>query len=237
MFIAAPFFGHTTVPVKLRILFAILLAFSIASFARPPLDVPVDTSLGLAVAVAIEISTGLIIGFIAQFLFWTVQFAAEILGFQMGLSLAQVYNPIEGLASNPIGRFLSLGLLLVFIFLDGPQQMIRALVYSFEVVPLAGGNVAATSDILLRLGGELFSTGVTLASPFIASFLLIEFTLGIFARVVPQADLFSLGLPLKLLAGLGLTYLLSESLFAAFPSLIDRIINTILSAIQTMTVL
>lgn len=234
VFIAAPFFGHQAVPVKLRILFAMLLAFAIVGLASETLVRDIDTGAGLLLAIVNEAATGLTIGFVAQFLFWTVQFAAEILGFQMGLSIAQAYNPIEGLASNPIGRFLSLGLLMVFILLEGPRQMIYALVYSFEIVPLAGGNIALSADLLVRWAGEMFSTGVTLASPFIASFLLIEFTLGIFARVLPQADLFSLGLPVKLLAGLALTWVLSESLFATFPGLIDRMVTQLGLAIQTI---
>jgi flagellar biosynthetic protein FliR len=214
-----------------RLLFAILLAFAIAPVATIQVTVAHEP-ISLLVAVMLEAGTGLTIGFVTQFLFWSVQFAADILGFQMGLSMAQVYSTAEGLAANPIGRFVSLGLLMVFILVDGPQDIIRALAFSLETVPVATANLFAPAETLVNWAGSLFSVGIRFASPFIVSFLLVEFSLGVFARVVPQADLFSLGLPIKLMVGLLLTLLFSRSLFTAFPHLVadtlkmvSRIIN------------
>jgi flagellar biosynthetic protein FliR len=232
--LSAPFFGHTTVPVRLRILFAVFLAFVLTGYAHPPSAGLSTDATPMLVATVVEAATGLTIGFVAQFLFWSVQFGAEILGFQMGLSLAQVYNPIEGMSSNPIGRFISLALLMVFIMFEGPQQILQALVGSFDAIPLASADLSLTAEQIVRWAGELFSTGVRLASPFIVSFLLVEMSLGIFARVVPQADLFALGLPVKLMVGLGLTYYLMEGLFALFPSLVQGMVDQVTTVIEIM---
>ena len=232
--LSAPFFSHTAVPVRVRILVAILLSFALSGMSGP-VALSIDNPVALMAAVLVEVGTGLTIGFVAQFLFWSVQFAAEILGFQMGLSLAQVYAPSEGLATNPIGRFISLGLLMVFILLDGPQDIVRAIALSIQVIPPGEANLAGPSGELVKWAGQLFSVGVRFAAPFIISFLLVEFSLGIFARVVPQADLFSLGLPIKLMAGLGLTLLFSRALFAAFPGLIVDTMETVQRIIAGMT--
>lgn len=232
---AAPFFSHTAVPVRVRIFFAVLLAFAIAPLTGANAEVPAEP-VALLVAVMLEAGTGLTIGFVTQFLFWSVQFAAEILGFQMGLSLAQIYSANEGLASNPIGRFVSLGLLMVFILVDGPIDIIRALAFSINEVPVATANLFAPAETIVTWAGTLFSVGVRFASPFIVSFLLVEFALGVFARVVPQADLFSLGLPIKIMVGLLLTLLFSRSLFAAFPTLINDTLETVSIVIQSLAI-
>ena len=58
--------------------------------------------------------------------------------------------------------------------------------------------------------------------------------LGIFARVVPQADLFSLGLPLKLLVGIGMTYFFMQNFFPIIPDLVAQMINDMLSLIEAL---
>ncbi len=235
LLLSAPVFSHSAVPIRLRILFGILLAFAIAPMSTIEHDLAAEP-MRLVVAVLLEMGTGLTIGFVTQFLFWSIQFSAEILGFQMGLSLAQIYSTNEGLASNPIGRFVSLGLLMVFILLDGPQDVIRALAFSFDAVPVATANLFGPSETLVKWAGTLFSIGVRFASPFIVSFLLVEFALGVFARVVPQADLFSLGLPVKLMVGLLLTLMFSRALFVAFPHLISETLKMVSRVISLMAV-
>jgi hypothetical protein len=69
-----------------------------------------------------------------------------VIGFQIGLSMAQVYNPLEGEYSNPLGRLLNLTFLLVFLLIDGHHHILRALITSFEVVPLAGAQVGASAS-------------------------------------------------------------------------------------------
>jgi hypothetical protein len=96
--------------------------------------------IGMVVAVLIEALTGLLLGFAAQLIFWVVTYAGEVMGFQIGLSMAHVFNPIDGTQSNPIGNILSMTFLIVFLMLDGHHQVIRAVMASFEIVPLAGGR-------------------------------------------------------------------------------------------------
>ena len=163
-----------------------------------------------------------------------MQFAGEVVGFQMGLSLAQIYNPVEGLYANPLGRLLSLSFMIVFLLIDGHHHVLRALVGSFDVVPLAGAHLAATGPLLLKWTGALFVTALRLASPFMVTIFLVDTALGVFARVVPQADLFSLGLPLKLLTGLGMLYFFLQNLFPVIPDLVTLMLNDLLALIEAL---
>ena len=88
MMVSAPFFGHRSVPVRVKIPLAVLLAYSIVGLVPGPLPEHVAHPVGLMLAVGIEALTGVLFGFAAQFIFWSVTFAGEIIGFQMGLSIA-----------------------------------------------------------------------------------------------------------------------------------------------------
>ncbi|MFT4603398.1 MAG: flagellar biosynthetic protein FliR [Rhodothermales bacterium] len=234
MMSAAPFFGHKSIPVKLRLLLAILLSWVVVGFVTPPPAHLIARPLGLVVAIGTEMLTGIAIGFAAQFLFWGVQYASDVLGFQMGLAMAQVFDPTTNSNTNPLGRLLMMAFLMIFIALDGQHVLLEGLVYSFDAVPLAGGNITATGPQLLKMAGGLFTTGLRLASPFMVTFFLVESAMGIFARVVPQADIFSLGMPIKLLIGLSLAVLFVQNLVPLAPELLDNMATNVLDLLSVL---
>ena len=231
---AAPFFGHKSIPVKVRLLLAVVLSWVMVGFVELPSPQLIARPLGMVVAIFTEMLTGVAIGFAAQFLFWGVAYAADVLGFQMGLAMAQVFDPATGSNTNPMGRLLMLVFLLVFILLDGPHMLLEALVMSFQAVPLAGAQLHASGPQLLTMAGGLFITGLRIASPFMVTFFLVESAMGIFARVVPQADLFSLGMPLKLIVGLSLAIAFVQNLIPLSPELLDESAVAILELIDAL---
>lgn len=232
--VAAPFFGHQSIPAKVKIPMALLLAYTLLWIVPGRLPEYVEHPAGLMLAVGTEALTGILLGYGAQFIFWAAQYAGEIIGFQMGLAIAAVYNPIDGVPSNPIGRALMLLLLLLFISLDGHHQVLRALVASFDVVPLGGASLAGGGPLLLGWMGELFVTALRLAAPFMITIFLLDVALGVFARIAPQADLFSVGLPLKLLVGLLLFVLYLQNFAPLVPSFLDATLDHMLALIEQM---
>ena len=235
LMIAAPFFSHMSIPLRVRIFFSVLMAYILVGFVPGPLPDHIGHPVALMLAVAIEALTGAMLGFAAQFVFWSVQYAGELIGYQMALSLATVFNPIDGMHSNPVGRFLMTTMLLVFVLLDGHHQVLKALVLSFEVVPLAGANLAAGGPLMLQWTGTFFTTAMQLASPFMITIFLLDASLGIFARVAPQADLFSVALPVKLLVGLGMMVIFVGNFFPTLPDMFDQMHDYVLALIEAFT--
>lgn len=220
--VAAPVFGQRAIPVPLKVLLGVLLSVLLVGFADGPLPPHIGHPAGLVLAVAVEALTGLLLGYAMRFVFWAVEFAGEMIGFQMSLSLAQAYNPMSGSSANPIGQLVSWLFLVLFLLLDGPQTIILALARSFAVVPLGAAHLAAGGPMLVAWTGGFFATAIRLAMPFLVSLLLVDIALGVFSRVVPQADLFSISLPLKLLAGLAIAVAFMASFAPLAPALFDQ---------------
>lgn len=219
--VAAPVFGQKSVPVQAKVLLSILLSVILVGFADGPLPAHIGHPVGFVLAVMCEALTGLLIGYAVRFVFWTVEFAGEMIGFQTSLSMAQAYDPMTGASANPLGRLITWAFLLLFILLDGPQQIVTSLARSFVAVPLGGATLSASGPLLLSWTGGFFSTAVRLAMPFLVALFLVDVGLGVFARVVPQADLFSISLPLKLLAGIAISIAFVASFWPIAPSLVD----------------
>ncbi len=233
--LAAPFFSHNSIPVRVRIFFAVLLAYALSGLIPGELPPYANTTVGMAIAVLIEAVTGLAIGFAGQLIFWAVTFAGEIIGFQIGLSLAQAFDPGSNGQVNPLGRFLSLTFLLCFLLVDGHHQIMRALIGSFQVVPLAGAQVAAAGPYLISWTGGFLATALRLSAPFLVTIALVDTALALFSRVVPQADLFSIGIPLKLLLGLIVTYFFVQHFLPVIPGMVDAMTGDILRMLEAIT--
>lgn len=234
LMVSAPLFGHQAVPVRVKIPLALLLACAVVGLVPGPLPAYVAHPVGLMWAVAVEALTGVMLGYAGQFIFWAVQYAGELIGFQMGLSLAVIFNPADGLHSNPLGRFLVMTLLLVFLLLEGHHHVLRALMASFEVVPLAGADLTRGGPLLLDWTGAFFVTALRLAAPFMITMFLVDTALGVFARIAPQADLFALGLPLKLLIGLGICVFYMQNFMPILPDMIRQMFDDMMAMVEAM---
>ena len=225
--VAAPVFGQKGIPVQVKVLLGVLLSVILVGFAQGPLPVHIEQPVGFVLGLSAEILTGLLIGYAVRFVFWAVDVAGELIGFQMSLSLAQAYDPMTGGSANPLGKLLTWLFLLVFILLDGPQEIVVGLARSFVAVPLGGADLAAGGPLLLSWTGGFFSTAVQLAMPFLVALFLVDVGLGVFARVVPQADLFSISLPLKLLAGFAIAIAFVSSFMPLAPGLVDQAMSSL----------
>ncbi len=231
---SAPVFSHPSVPVQWRVFLSLFLAYTFTltlPLAYPPI---LAHPFGLVLAAVLEVLTGVLLGFSVQFIFWGVQFAGEVIGFQVGLTLAQVYDPVLGSRSNPIGRFLAVSLTLLFLLLDGHHQVIEGLAASFRLVPLAGSHLAASGPLLLQWIGELFVTALRLAAPFMLTILIVDSALAVFVRMVPQADLFAIALPLKIVLGLTLTLFFVKIFFDYAPLLMDTLVRQLAALIEAL---
>ncbi|MEX0599001.1 MAG: flagellar biosynthetic protein FliR [Rhodothermales bacterium] len=225
LMVSAPLFSHASIPVRVRVLFSAMMAYVLVGFVPGPLPPNLGHPVAFITAILIEALTGVMLGFAAQFVFWSVQYAGEIIGYQMALALATAFNPIDGMHSNPIGRFLMTSLLLIFLLLDGHHYVLQALVYSFDAVPLAGANLAAGGPVMLEWTGTFFKTALQLASPFMITIFLVDASLGVFAKVAPQADLFSVALPVKLLVGLTMMVFFIGNFVPMVPDFIQQMFS------------
>ena len=234
LMLAAPFFEQRFVPVKAKVLLSVLFAYSLSGIVPPPEGLTPTIPIALVTYVIIEALTGIVIGITARFIFFGVRFAGEFIGFQMALSISQVISPADGQSSNPISNFLLMSFLLVFLLLDGHHQVFRALVASFEVVPLAGAQLQNSGNIMLTWTGQLFVTALRLAAPFMITIFLVDMSLGIFARVAPQTEIFSTSLSLKLLVGILLCFFYVHHFFPVIPEMLLQMVDDLLEMIEAL---
>jgi flagellar biosynthetic protein FliR len=218
----APLLSHRAVPVRIRLALGLAIAFVLVPLVPAP---PITDALGGAgvALLAQNIALGVLIGFTVRLVFSALEVAGEVVGLQMGLSYAGFFNPATGQTQNPVGNFMSLLALLMFVAIDGHLWLLHALAESFRLYPLAGG-AALPLDFRQAaiMGADIFTIGLTIALPFAAVMLLANIVLGVLARVAPQLNIFAVGFPLTILVGLSLLFLLLPYLEAPLRAALER---------------
>lgn len=203
IFIFAPILGSLNIPMRIKALIALALAAAVfpivvQSGLLSPAVAP--TSLWeLGWGVAMELLIGLGMGFALMLMFVAVQLGAELISQQMALNLGRIIDPITGDSTDIVAQFYMMLTTLIYVLINGPAVMIRALVDTFFQVPLMG---ARPSEGLLTMFGKLLSTsfslGVRIAGPALAAIFLSTLAMGFISRTMPQLNILAAGFPLRI---------------------------------------
>jgi len=207
----APVLGHVSVPVQVKAalgVFMALVLYAPVAAQHPVVDLRLA---GLAVLAVQEVLTGLVIGFAMGLIFAGVRAAGELIGFDLGLSIATMFDPETGV-NNVIGEFLYLVMALVFMLLNGHHFVFHAMVLSYQTIPVSGLSLqGAAMEQLVTMSGLLFLVALKCAAPVVVASFLVNVALAILSRVAPQVNVFLMSFPLKI--GIGLIVLMTAAPF------------------------
>ena len=202
LFSALPVIAQRSVPVRLRVALAFLIAFCAQASIPPIAPIPLE-SAGAILAVLQQVLIGLSLGFAVRIVFAAVEFAGEIIGLQMGLNFAGFFNPMTGGDSTAVSRFFGTAVAWLFIVSGGHLLVIAAVVQSFTAFPVGAEPFAFLRAVEpQRWGAEIFSLGLWIALPLVAMLLFTNLVLGIISRVAQQMNIFAIGFPITLGVGL-----------------------------------
>ena len=213
--LAAPLFGMSGVPPQVRVIAAGAIAVMICTWT--PVAAPANLlSLAGLVSVAGEILVGVSLGFVLQFAFAAPVMAAEVIGGGMGMSMATAVDPNSGSQSPALGQYFTVVVTLIFLALGGHLQWIGLVVESYRVFPPGDTWLGAERFAeIAGFAGTMFVTAVAIALPVSLLLLIVQLVTGVLSRSAPSLNLFALGLPAGVLAGIG-------GLIIAAPVLFDQ---------------
>jgi flagellar biosynthetic protein FliR len=206
LMIFGPVFGSSVIPARIRVFTALAVGLAAYGLLADRLNVGEGLRLDLwtlAPRVAMELLIGLVIGYVASLPMLAVQMGGLIMGQQMGLGFAQLYNPAIDDEADIVGQMMFFMALAGFLAVGGHEAMVLAVLNSFQHVQL-GGFVPDQGLITLVTG--LLTAALELAlrvsAPLLALIFLETVAMGFLAKTVPQLNILSLGFPIRILGGL-----------------------------------
>ncbi|MEQ8446255.1 MAG: flagellar biosynthetic protein FliR [Pelagibacterium sp.] len=205
-----PALGESTIPMRLRLTFALAFSLILYPLILPNLG-PVPVTLGgLMTALGHELAVGFILGGLTRLIITAAQVAGAVIAFQMGLSMAQTSDPTQpGVQGAIVGNFLAmLGVTLIFAT-DLHHVLLAGIYASYSYfppdAPLMLGDAA---EMATQMVAQSFLIGTQMSAPFLVFGLVFYLGLGILGRLMPQIQVFFMAMPANIIIGLVLFALL-----------------------------
>ncbi|MBO9516521.1 MAG: flagellar biosynthetic protein FliR [Porphyrobacter sp.] len=200
---AAPIFGAAIIPVTVRTCATGAVAVFVAAW-MPGIPVPEALfSVQGLLAVLGEVLVGVSLGFVLQIAFAAPVVAAELIGGGMGMSMAMAADPSGGGQTTAFGQFFTIVLTLIFLATGAHLHWIHLVVESYNAFPPGETWLGADKFALIAsFAGTMLETAVRIALPVTLVLLLVQILTGVLSRSAPSLNLFALGLPAGVLAGI-----------------------------------
>ena len=206
LLLVAPVLSLDAVTVRIRIVFALVLTF----FIYPLFDWPVidPTSAAGLLELVNQITIGILMGLILQVVLAAVATGGQAIAGSMGLSMANMMDPNLGNVPVIASVWVILASL-IFLGLGGHVLLLELLIQSFEMLPIGQGLLSLNAvGQLLGWSSMMFLGAVLLALPLLVILLAVNLGLGVVVRAAPTLNIFAVGFPAMILAGMAMLYIL-----------------------------
>jgi flagellar biosynthesis protein FliR len=198
-----PGFGDAYVPVRVRVVLAFMISLVVTPLLADRLPAEPKDLAALSALIVTEAFIGSFIGLVARVLLASLETAGALIATQSSLASAITFDPgsqrNETLPASLMG---ALALVLIFA-LNIHHMLLTGLVDSYQAFP--AGEVPPLDDMshaMIRLVAQGFVISLEIAAPYMILGTLFYLSLGLVGRIMPQLQIFYIGLPLQIMGGL-----------------------------------
>lgn len=197
-----PLFSRRNVPSMVRMGLIFLLTLLVAPGLSAP-ELAGWNSLDLFVGLLRELFVGLACGFVFQIYYYMLFFTGDLMDMQFGLSMAKVFDPGTNIQMSISSNLLNIVFALFIFATNSHLLLIQVFTASFQILPLGGASFSPEcAQFFLELFIGAFSLGLRLALPFMAAEFVLELSMGVLMKLIPQIHVFVINIQFKLLLGI-----------------------------------
>jgi len=221
-----PGLGESNIPMRIKLSAALLLTLIMLPLHRAAYHVDMTSMAGLLVLMLHEIIIGIVLGATARVTLSALQVAGSIIAQQMGLGFVSTVDPTQGQQGLLIGNFLTLLGITMLFATDSHHLVIAALDDSYKVFSpgeiMSSGDVASLATTAFTAA---FRIGLQLSAPFLVFGLVFNIGLGVLARLMPQMQVYFVGVPLSILAGFLILALVLTAMMGSYLDYFIRVMH------------
>jgi len=230
VFAFAPPFTLIRIPRLFRVLLGLGLAASLLG-ARPEIVLLEATHPGpLLVAAAHELGIGLMVVLAFQLAFGALYLAGRTIDIQAGYGLAVLIDPTTRTQTPMIGTLFAYAAGAMFFAMDGHVELLKLLGASLDAIPLGSWAMPHSIERVTAFMALIFFGAFGVAGAAILAMFLIDMSIALLSRTVPQMNVLLLGIQVKVIVLL----LVLPASFGIGGALIARLMVTTLQAIPRM---
>lgn len=223
IFIFNPILSRRNIPTIVKITISVFITYIVILVVQPE---PVDsgTQAGIYLMMLLrETFIGLVIGFITNLFFTTIQVAGEIMDTQSGLGMAKVFDPETNVQMSVMGSVISFMMYLYFFATNAHMSYIRIFILSFDILPVGGGGFNPDLGYtIVSYFSVILAMVIKLAMPIIAAGFILEFGMGMLMKSVPQIQIMIVNIQMKVAVGFMMLFLIAVPLADFIDSYLDE---------------
>ncbi len=230
-----PVFNSKTISMTVKACMSLMLAILVAPVAPVSQALFPHTSTGFFVVVLQEIFIGIVLSLLLRLVFAGLQIAGQMVGVQMGLSVANIMDPQTGVQSVIVSQFAYMIALLLFLVTNGHHAILRVLFQSFEILP--PGTLVLSQPLykmVMTMGHEMFVLSIKLMAPVMAILFLSQVALGILAKLVPQINMLIVSFSINVALGLFFFGLTLQYFWPVLARSLDKAVHILPLALRAM---
>ena len=215
-----PVFGSTMFPNLAKA--GLALAFSMVLFPVVQINLQFfpENIVEFMMLMVSEFFIGMVLGLSVRMFFAAVEVAGQMIGFQMGFAVINVFDPQTGSQVSIVDQIGYLVIVLVFLSLNGHHALINALTESFQIVDIGLFSLKeGLFEQIISISAQMFVLAVKIGAPAIIALLFTSTAFGICAKFAPQMNVLIAAFPIKIVVGLlflGLFFQLSAALTRSY---------------------
>jgi flagellar biosynthetic protein FliR len=226
MLMLLPGIGEQTMPSRIRLGIALLLTALLLPAHQKAYTIDLSAIGPVIVMLFQELVIGAVLGLTARLAISALQVTGTVIAQQLGLGFVTAVDPTQNQQGVLVGNFLSvLGIALVFAT-DLHHLVIAAMNDSYTIfhpgeLPLMGD----AAQHITRVIAMAFRIGIQLSAPFLVFGLLFNLGLGVLSRLIPQMQVFFIGLPLSIILGLLLLVVVLGAMMGTFVDYLQGVLT------------
>ncbi|MCS2158090.1 flagellar biosynthetic protein FliR [Scandinavium sp. H11S7] len=225
----SPVFQNHAFTIRVRI----MLSGALTLIITPMIPHPIPDQLVTTMLLTLEqFIWGMLFGMMLQLVFQVLQMAGQILSFNMGMSMATMNDPNSGTNIAVLGEFINIFAILLFFIMDGHLLLVSILYKGFTYWPIGHALTPQSLMSVAMAFTWVLSSAILLALPTTFIMLVVQMCFGLLNRISPSLNLYSLGFPINMLAGL----VCFAALMYSVPDHYMQLVNEVLHQLDKLKV-
>lgn len=226
----APFFNMADVPQRVKLGLAFFTSIIVFTLV-PDRTLVYSGILDYSILIIKESICGMLLGFVCNVCVQTINFAGHIIDVNIGLSMANMYDPTLREQVSITGSFYYRVTFLLLIISGMYHFLLAAIADSYTIIPINAITVnMKLYDSFLEVVADYFIIGFRIALPVFVTLMILNVILGVLTKVASQLNMFAVGIQMKLLVGLAVMFVtvgLLPSISTAIYGMMEQVIKNV----------
>ncbi len=221
-----PLFARRNVPSQVRVALALGLAILVAPGVQSA-GLANGNELALVILIIKEFALGFVLGMVFQFFYYLLFTAGDVVDLGFGLSMAKAFDPSTNINASISGNLFQIVFVLYFFATDSHLTLIKLIVSSFGIIE--AGSLSFGPDVwayVIDLFVGIFNLAMQITLPFAAAIFILEISIGVLMKLIPQINVFVINFQFKVLLGLIVLFVFAEPLTAFLLNYINIMFET-----------